>query len=42
MVWDVNALKNKTHLFLENKKQNTLTSKNNLESTKVPRIHESP
>ena len=30
------ASRNRTRLSLENKKQNTFTSKNNLESTRVP------
>ena len=33
---DVEVLRSKTHLLLENKKQNTLVFENNLESTRVP------
>ena len=38
-MWDAEASRNKTRLLLENKKQNTFASENNLESTKVPWIH---
>ena len=41
-MWEAEASKNRTHLLLENKKQNTFTSENNLEFTRVPRIHEGP
>ena len=36
---DVEALRSKTCLLLENKKQNTFISENNLESMRVPWIH---
>ena len=36
LMWDAEASRNKTRLLLENKKQNTFASENNLESTKVP------
>jgi len=33
---DVEASRNRTHLLLENKKQNTFASENNLKSTRFP------
>ena len=33
------ATRSKTHLLLENKKQNMFASENNLESTRIPQIH---
>ena len=39
---DTEALKNKTRLYLENKKQNTFSSENNLESTRVPLKYKGP
>ena len=35
MMRDVEASRNRTHLLLENKKQNTFASENNLEFTRV-------
>ena len=34
-MWDAETSKSKTHLLLENKKQNTFASENNLKSTRV-------
>ena len=34
------AIRSKTHLLLENKKQNMFASENNLEFTRIPQIHE--
>ena len=35
-MWDTEVTRSGTRLFQENKKQNTFTSKNNLESARVP------
>ena len=37
---DAEVSRSKIRLLLENKKQNTFASENNLESTRVPWIHE--
>ena len=34
-MWDAETSKSKTHILLENKKQNTFASENNLKSTRV-------
>ena len=39
MLTDAEALRSRTRLLLENKKQNTFTFENNLEYTRVPWIH---
>jgi len=39
---DVEVARNKTYLLLENKKQNTFVSENNLKSTWFPWIHKGP
>ena len=36
---DVEATRSKKCLLLNNKKQNTFSSENNLESTRIPQIH---
>jgi len=39
VMWDGEASKNKIHLLLENKKQNTFAFENNIELARVPWIH---
>ena len=38
-MWEAEALRNRMCLPLENTKQNTFASKNNLDSMRAPRIH---